>query len=282
MLLSIGQMANLSNTTTQTLRHYDKIGLLEPNGINQKNGYRLYTLDQLHTMNIISFLKYTGMSLNEIKSFLHNQTSEEMIRILEEQSSQLREKIKILEKINTEINLKTHILKDYLASPDPYRIEIKDIEDRYFLKLEIENDKLGNSYMVYVNQLLKEHNHQGVTFSDTGLIIPQKNILKKAYSSYKYLFISVPSSYPSATKIPGSKYATIKHLGEYSKCHISLGKLMDFIEQNNYLVIGDAIEHSVIDFCLTQDKDALVTELQIPIKTPWPYPYSKDYHYVRR
>ena len=44
--LTIGQMTKLNNITEQTLRLYDKIGLLKPHIINKENGYRYYSIKQ--------------------------------------------------------------------------------------------------------------------------------------------------------------------------------------------------------------------------------------------
>ncbi|MBM7871376.1 effector-binding domain-containing protein [Clostridium pascui] len=44
--LTIGQMAQLNSISEQTLRLYDKIGLLKPDTINNGNGYRYYNIKQ--------------------------------------------------------------------------------------------------------------------------------------------------------------------------------------------------------------------------------------------
>lgn len=40
----IGDMAKIHNVSTQTLRYYDKIGLLNPKVVDKNNGYRYYTI----------------------------------------------------------------------------------------------------------------------------------------------------------------------------------------------------------------------------------------------
>ena len=43
MKLSIGEVARLFNISKDTLRYYDKIGILKPE-VNKENGYRFYDI----------------------------------------------------------------------------------------------------------------------------------------------------------------------------------------------------------------------------------------------
>ena len=43
---SIGEISRLHNLSIQTLRYYDKIGLLKPAYINKETNYRYYTIEQ--------------------------------------------------------------------------------------------------------------------------------------------------------------------------------------------------------------------------------------------
>lgn len=51
------------------LRHYDKIGLLNPNAVLE-NGYRTYTSHQIETVSAIGLYQSCGFSLTEIKELL--------------------------------------------------------------------------------------------------------------------------------------------------------------------------------------------------------------------
>ena len=49
-MLTIGQMSKVCGVSVKTLRHYDKIGLLKPQRIDEINGYRYYEDPQIGTM----------------------------------------------------------------------------------------------------------------------------------------------------------------------------------------------------------------------------------------
>lgn len=42
--LKIGEFSKLMQVTVKTLRHYEQIGLLVPDEVDQWSGYRYYTL----------------------------------------------------------------------------------------------------------------------------------------------------------------------------------------------------------------------------------------------
>ena len=46
MDLSIGQMARINHISIQTLRLYDKMGLLKPVAVDAGSGYRYYSILQ--------------------------------------------------------------------------------------------------------------------------------------------------------------------------------------------------------------------------------------------
>ncbi len=61
-----GKFAQICQTTKDTLRHYDEIGLLKPASINA-NGYKIYSASQIIDFLAISSLQEAGCSLEEIK-----------------------------------------------------------------------------------------------------------------------------------------------------------------------------------------------------------------------
>ena len=69
-LYSIGDTAQKSRTTIETLRHYDRIGLLKPACVAAGSGYRYYSNRELLTLLIIQYCKRHGASLKAV-SYTH-------------------------------------------------------------------------------------------------------------------------------------------------------------------------------------------------------------------
>lgn len=66
---SIGQLAKLSNTPVDTLRYYEKQGLIDPPQRGE-NHYRYYRDDAIARLKFIQRAKSVGFSLKEIQELL--------------------------------------------------------------------------------------------------------------------------------------------------------------------------------------------------------------------
>jgi DNA-binding transcriptional MerR regulator/ABC-type Fe3+-hydroxamate transport system substrate-binding protein len=66
---TVGEVAGLAGVTVETLRHYDKIGLLEP-GARSDAGYRLYGSEELLRLREILVWRLLGFSLAKVASLL--------------------------------------------------------------------------------------------------------------------------------------------------------------------------------------------------------------------
>ena len=112
--LSIGQMGKLNNLSVQTLRHYEKVGILKPSYINEETGYRYYSMKDFNTIDLIKQCKAMGLSLEEIKEVTNNYTSlESIVDILGNQKKIISNKIKELENI---MDLKDIKIKNCVAT----------------------------------------------------------------------------------------------------------------------------------------------------------------------
>ncbi|TVY02098.1 MerR family transcriptional regulator [Cohnella terricola] len=67
-MLSIGEVAEKSGTTTSALRYYEQIGLLQPP--RRLNGKRVYEDDILGRIDTIKLAQSAGFQIQEIKQLL--------------------------------------------------------------------------------------------------------------------------------------------------------------------------------------------------------------------
>ena len=81
--LTIGEMAALNHISEQTLRLYDREELLVPLHRDEKTGYRYYDIRQSARLDMIQYMKALGMSLKEIRLYLHNWNAGRLRRLLQ-------------------------------------------------------------------------------------------------------------------------------------------------------------------------------------------------------
>jgi DNA-binding transcriptional MerR regulator len=68
--LSVGRLAGDVGLTAQALRHYDRLGILRPAGVDPDTGYRWYAADQVPRARLIARLRGAGMPLDAVRTWL--------------------------------------------------------------------------------------------------------------------------------------------------------------------------------------------------------------------
>ena len=68
-LFQIGEVARMFHLSVGSLRHYEKIGLLEPEYVDPETGYRYYSIRQFECLNTIRYLRVLDMPLPRIAGF---------------------------------------------------------------------------------------------------------------------------------------------------------------------------------------------------------------------
>lgn len=71
-LYNIGQLVKQLNINKETVRYYERIGLLSETK-RDKNGYRLYSNEDIEKIRFILIIKKFGFSLKEISILMHNE-----------------------------------------------------------------------------------------------------------------------------------------------------------------------------------------------------------------
>ncbi|WP_456885360.1 MerR family transcriptional regulator [Frigoribacterium sp. 2355] len=67
--MQIGELAERTEMSLRTIRHYDEVGLLTPSG-RSEGGFRLYTQDDYLRLMVIRRMKPLGFSLDEMAELL--------------------------------------------------------------------------------------------------------------------------------------------------------------------------------------------------------------------
>lgn len=107
-MYSTGQFAFILKVSSRTIRHYDDIGLLKPCSVNEENGYRFYSTDQIGKAKRIIGLKEAGLSLDEIKKII-NGSEDDLLEIA-------AKRLKEIEKSIDELTLERNRLRSIVES----------------------------------------------------------------------------------------------------------------------------------------------------------------------
>lgn len=81
----IGEVSNITGITRETLRHYDKLGVISPSYVDPATNYRYYTYDQFWCFDIIIVCRSLGISLEKIKAILNTHNNDNVVQLLSEE-----------------------------------------------------------------------------------------------------------------------------------------------------------------------------------------------------
>ena len=143
--------------TTQTLRFYDKIGLVKPIKIDPRTGYRYYAYEQFHFIDRIKYLQSLGMPLDDIKEVMLSKKVERLLPFLDQQKKVLEEEEK---KIRHQIEM-VDWYKDYFTYMERNEDApcVMHLKERYYLQVPCyKRDLLADMEI----RLAKEKSEQGI------------------------------------------------------------------------------------------------------------------------
>lgn len=101
--LSVGKLARAAGVNVETVRYYERIGIL-PKPERRESGYRIYGEEDVHRLRFIKHAQQLGFSLKEIKELLElrvqpKSNCEEVRRQTEQKLKNVRQKIEDLQRI---------------------------------------------------------------------------------------------------------------------------------------------------------------------------------------
>ena len=196
-MLSIGTMAALFGTSVQTLRLYDKKGLLPAARIDPDSGYRYYTNGQIFLFQTIRLLQRTGMSLAEIRETLQKDPVD-LRSLWDSQEKAILQKKQELHEMEIMVHqqqkqLEEASLMQQHAGKGPY---IKRVSAT-LLSLPIEKE--GITPKVEPNDAVSLHSLQIIPALSYGILFPRKgykDLSEIIYSHTIKKIESIPQSIP--------------------------------------------------------------------------------------
>ncbi|HYF81705.1 MAG TPA: GyrI-like domain-containing protein [Clostridia bacterium] len=263
----IGELSKLFNVSTDTLRHYDKIDLLKPD-YDYNNSYRYYSIRNFFKLSRILFFKSLDISLENIKKYMNNKNTNNLLSLLKRKEEEIDIKINRLTNLKKKIQTKLELLESINSELD--QVKIKRIPERtgVFLDMnDVENDreivqafKENEKYLKISSWLI-----EGQIYTS----LSKENMEHRILNKFRY-FIEIVTLDSEPCKqmkvIPENEYACIAFLGPYRDMGKHYELLIRWIDENGYQIAGDSIEKNIVDYGFSDSESEYISEIQIPIK----------------
>lgn len=98
MALTIGQLAKSAGIPLTTLRYYERIGLLKPEGRSAGN-YRLYSEEALERLSFIRAAQATGFTLEDVSTLLGHAACQDVQQLIEARLGDITARLRDLRQV---------------------------------------------------------------------------------------------------------------------------------------------------------------------------------------
>ncbi|WP_294363671.1 MerR family transcriptional regulator [uncultured Clostridium sp.] len=271
-MLSIGEFSKICNVSTKTLRYYAEIGLILPNEINNENGYRYYSIEQLQTILFIKRLKSYNFSLEQIKTIIQSEElqDEKLYLSLIEKKKEIDKQVKELNLISEELSNDISNLKQgksimsYMENLDVKIVEVEPMNLLYIRKM-VQKHEFAYEYGSCFNKLFKKINEDKLTITNP----PMALFHSSEYSPFGLdteFAISIKECIKGTRDFnPGLCLKTVLK-GSYSDLSSVYVKQIEYAEKEGYVSKDSLFEVYVNDPAMVESENDIITEIYYPVK----------------
>lgn len=169
---SVGAAARAVQITSETLRHYDRIGLVKPSRKDQLTNYRYYTEEDLVRIQTVRALQQMDLPLQKIKEVLEFDDLKKIIDFLAKAEKRADEKIASLINSKAKIQLAKSGYEDKLYNQSPAEgIVVNHFPKRLILLADtLESPTLDTlwSHLSHFYHKIELLQKESCTFEDTA------------------------------------------------------------------------------------------------------------------
>lgn len=264
----IGPFSKINRVTVKTLRYYDEAGLLKPAYVDEENGYRYYTSEQLPELHRIIALRQIGFSIDEVLAI---QSGRDVAGSFANRKRELEASIAESKQQLSQI---THYLTEMKEGEAMnYQVVIKELpEVIVFSKRMVIPDY--NAYFQVAPQIGEE-----VKKANPGLQCAVPEYCFVIYHDGEYREKDIDIEFCEAVTTFGRDTETIKfkkiaavpaaaciyHRGGYDKLGNTYAHVFKWIADNGYVPSENPRESYIDGIWNKEDENDWLTEVQIPI-----------------
>ncbi|MDU2063612.1 MAG: MerR family transcriptional regulator [Sporomusaceae bacterium] len=271
-MYSIGEMAKIHGVPIRTLRYYDAIDLFKPAFVAADSGYRYYSIAQFEQLHTIKYLKFLGLSLEEIRRHLAGRDIEKFLALLKARQAETEKMIANLQSVH---NLFTSRISEIETALHYKKIAVpflRKLPQRLILRME-EESRSAEDWEFSLRKLEQSiGDHPSLFIGKVGFAVAKDNFMKAHYGEYRSVFIIADADDQAAEQskqadyLEAGLYACIAFRGRRQDAAAYYDLLLKFIATQPYEISGDAIERMLIDESITHDSSLYLTEIQIPLQ----------------
>lgn len=267
--LSITEMAGLRNITTETLRYYDRIGLLKPDYLNENN-VRYYSVLKYEQLETIKELQQIGLNLKEIRHYLSDRNIHSSEQLLLQQNAYCEDKIQLYQALQEKIQRKLSTLSTiWEKAPVLMQPQIISLPERIcYCSENTIQDEISLSYAcMELEHTIKDMDPLIPIYASdcyAGLFSLDSDKLQDTHLLF-FLNSVVQKNLPKTRKLPAGDYVCVYTNTSFWD-RVTVRDCVTAFARANALSLNDsAIVISKIDYSITDIPEERLYEFQIRI-----------------
>ena len=264
-IFSIGDISRIFNISPATLRYYDAIDLFKPSQTDPQSGYRYYSIDQFEKLSKIRYLRQMGVPLKETKNICEQMTPENYLQLLKKQHEKAVQEYNRLQTVINKFTKRIKEIEEASKCKDLDVIRVEHLPERKVLRL-YERITSRSELELAIRKLEKM---AGACLEKVGLSISLMDLNRHYFNDYNSIFV-MPEDGPENTEmngvLPAGEYICIYYRKKHAESPPYYEKLLNYIDENNYIVCGDSVRFIIIDRTITGDRKNYLAEIQIPVR----------------
>lgn len=273
LLLPIGEFSKMCQVSTKTLRYYEEIGLINPDEIKPKTGYRYYSIRQLKKMIFINRLKSYNFSLEEIKAILEleeEQAEEKLCSAFNRKRKEIQEKLNdfeyTLKQISNDIlNLERGIpIMSYIDNIEVQLVETKP-QNILYMRKPMSSADYAAGYGKYFSRLYEKIATEKLTMIGKPMTIYHSPEYNPAGNDTEFA-IPIEEVVKGTRDLNGGLCAKSVLKGSYSELTSVFAKLREWVENEGYELVKSPYEIYLTNPYEISVPEENVTEVYFPIK----------------
>ena len=263
-----GEFAALCGVKKDTLLHYDHIGILRPERVDEETGYRYYSARQFYTFDLISALKKLGVPLREIREYLDRRSPAEFLTLLRAQLETLERERRRLESIGS--LLQETISATARAGEVPFgTVRLEDCPEEHYIAVEAPDYEHYDErrYLLKIRPLLQQARQHGSLAFPPGDIISRESLEDGHFiEDFYYCRVAPDAGAQNIAKKPAGTYAVLYHRGSYESQYDAYRALYDWTRAQGYAILGNLYAEDVLHYLTTPDPECYVARVSVRVE----------------
>ena len=267
--MRIGDAARLFGVSVSSLRHYERLGILQPEYTDPDSGYRYYGVRQFEILNTVRYLRVLGTPLSEIADFVCSRDVSGIEQLLLRQREDAIRRINELTAIEHKIDRRLARLRD---AQDSELGAIKLVTSQPCRMAQLKTELHISGYLDMeepIRRLVGGQSEPLVFLGKVGAGISEERLMNGDFDRYDRIFIVLDDedTFTGETiTLPECECVRVRFRGSHAAAPEQYGRLMRYMNDNAFKPGGFSREITLIDNGFTNDEQRFVTEITVPVR----------------